>query len=507
MVTRRRRGTAKLSWVLSTGLVGLLFILYQEYKYLNLVTSNEQQTEGDGQPQSANMIIPHLLQERSDARDSRKARTPEGRRDQKSSHVRGQRSRQERLSLQPKQPGHMDSQNEVLAEGTRAGRDQTALDATSGGLQDTIGDLPQIQGDARADGSGSVGAAAATGGDHEGASDDYEDEGEGGDDAGIRGAVSVKPSAGKRVTGEDFQQVAELHLSDILKGLQFNATWERLVLNQRHMELPEKALRRAHVATEDSLRELVPEEDLTTRYPRCAIVGNSGIMLQQHAGLLIDKYNAVMRYNNAPTRDFEQYVGSRTTFRAINNKWTRSFTRALAKEGKHAAMKLIPPDSKRATSLLCFGKGVLKTFVTLRRSLPKDRRVYYITDQECCSYTLQARMERHGFGPYSGGHTMPSGFEGLFFMLQICDELDVYGFDPQIDEDVKYHYFDNIKPWENVHSFGFSFDFLRILHQAGHIRLCAPRYITDSGCPHEGTKVNEFASLWGQDRKRRRTRL
>lgn len=140
-----------------------------------------------------------------------------------------------------------------------------------------------------------------------------------------------------------------------------------------------------------------------------------------------------------------RYVGSRTTFRAINNKWTRSFTRALAKEGKHAAMKLIPPDSKRATSLLCFGKGVLKTFVTLRRSLPKDRRVYYITDQECCSYTLQARMERHGFGPYSGGHTMPSGFEGLFFMLQICDELDVYGFDPQIDEDVKYHYFDNIK--------------------------------------------------------------
>lgn len=188
-----------------------------EYKYLNLVTSNEQQTEGDGQPQSANMIIPHLLQERSDARDSRKARTPEGRRDQKSSHVRGQRSRQERLSLQPKQPDHMDSQKKVLAEGTRAGRDQTALDATSGGLQDTIGDLPQIQGDARADGSGSVGAAAATGGDHEGASDDYEDEGEGGDDAGS-GAVSVKPSAGKRVTGEDFQQVAELHLSDILKG-------------------------------------------------------------------------------------------------------------------------------------------------------------------------------------------------------------------------------------------------------------------------------------------------
>jgi hypothetical protein len=54
-------------------------------------------------------------------------------------------------------------------------------------------------------------------------------------------------------------------------------------------------------------------------------------------------------------------------------------------------------------------------------------------------------MEGMGFGPYGGGHTMPSGFEGLFFMLQICDELHVYGFDPQTDKDVKYHYFDGIE--------------------------------------------------------------
>lgn len=61
-----------------------------------------------------------------------------------------------------------------------------------------------------------------------------------------------------------------------------------------------------------------------------------------------------------------------------------------------------------------------------------------------CRLHAQKRMERLGFGPYSGGHTMPSGFEGLVFMMQICGELHLYGFDPQTDKDVKYHYFDEI---------------------------------------------------------------
>lgn len=42
------------------------------------------------------------------------------------------------------------------------------------------------------------------------------------------------------------------------------------------------------------------------RFHRCALVGNSGLLLQQHAGLAIDKYDAVLRLNNAPTQGFQQ---------------------------------------------------------------------------------------------------------------------------------------------------------------------------------------------------------
>ena len=61
---------------------------------------------------------------------------------------------------------------------------------------------------------------------------------------------------------------------------------------------------------------------------------------------------------------------------------------------------------------------------------------------------------------------MPSGFEGIFFMIQVCEEVQVYGFDPQTDPDVAYHYFDRVRGVTRVHSFPFQFDMLHALHVA-----------------------------------------
>ena len=78
---------------------------------------------------------------------------------------------------------------------------------------------------------------------------------------------------------------------------------------------------------------------------------------------------------------------------------------------------------------------------------------------------------------------MPSGFEGIFFMIQVCEEVQVYGFDPQTDPDVAYHYFDRVRGVTRVHSFPFQFDMLHALHVAGLLKLCVPRYVGDTaGC-------------------------
>jgi len=71
--------------------------------------------------------------------------------------------------------------------------------------------------------------------------------------------------------------------------------------------------------------EMVPENDtLVTHYKKrfrtCAAVGNSGSLKTVLAGAAIDMHDAVLRYNGAPTKPYEQHVGDKTTYRLLNRR-------------------------------------------------------------------------------------------------------------------------------------------------------------------------------------------
>jgi hypothetical protein len=51
---------------------------------------------------------------------------------------------------------------------------------------------------------------------------------------------------------------------------------------------------------------------------RVAVVGNSGKILDQHYGDIIDSHDAVIRFNWAPTEGYEKHVGSKTSIRITN---------------------------------------------------------------------------------------------------------------------------------------------------------------------------------------------
>ena len=61
---------------------------------------------------------------------------------------------------------------------------------------------------------------------------------------------------------------------------------------------------------------------LAPRYNRdfktCAVVGNSGSLLETQFGFDIDKNEAVIRFNAAVTQGYEQFVGQKTTVRLLN---------------------------------------------------------------------------------------------------------------------------------------------------------------------------------------------
>jgi len=50
-----------------------------------------------------------------------------------------------------------------------------------------------------------------------------------------------------------------------------------------------------------------------------AIVGSSGSLLKNTNGGLIDSFSEVVRFNRAPVKEYEKFVGAKTTLRVVNN--------------------------------------------------------------------------------------------------------------------------------------------------------------------------------------------
>mmetsp|Transcript_32635 Transcript_32635/g.58426 ORF Transcript_32635/g.58426 Transcript_32635/m.58426 type:complete len:575 (+) Transcript_32635:340-2064(+) len=65
------------------------------------------------------------------------------------------------------------------------------------------------------------------------------------------------------------------------------------------------------------------------RYPRCAVVGNSGHLTLSRYGRVINSFDAVIRTNQAPTKGYGHLVGHKTTFRLINRAMGRRYQDAM----------------------------------------------------------------------------------------------------------------------------------------------------------------------------------
>ena len=62
-------------------------------------------------------------------------------------------------------------------------------------------------------------------------------------------------------------------------------------------------------------------------FAKCAVVGSSNSLTKREQGELIDSHGVVIRFNAAPTRGFQKYVGKRTTLRVQNIRYCGSSSR------------------------------------------------------------------------------------------------------------------------------------------------------------------------------------
>merc|ERR1712070_982510 len=81
-------------------------------------------------------------------------------------------------------------------------------------------------------------------------------------------------------------------------------------------------------------------------------------------------------------------------------------------------------------------------------------------------------MSERGFIEVRGRNSPPTGIEGVFFAIALCEKVHVYGFNLVAESNVPYHYHNKIKGVEAAHSFTFQAIFLKMISDGGNFDIC-----------------------------------
>ncbi|KAK3280217.1 hypothetical protein CYMTET_11936 [Cymbomonas tetramitiformis] len=173
------------------------------------------------------------------------------------------------------------------------------------------------------------------------------------------------------------------------------------------------------------LMDVLPKADyLGVHYPRgglwrsCAVVGNSGLLLKYRQGRAIDAHDAVFRFNDAPTKGFEDHVGRRTTLRIVEDAY-------------HMAARAQP--SKQTVLQIIKSQEVLHQFMDYKLQ-PSSMNLYMMApdlELHVSRYTLRAT---------------PVEFIGVALAMQKCRRVTVYGIANNYRGNVQFRYFSKDNP-------------------------------------------------------------
>ena len=125
----------------------------------------------------------------------------------------------------------------------------------------------------------------------------------------------------------------------------------------------------------------LPDKDYAVRRRTCAVVGNGGVNLNDpHQGRAIDAADVVIRFNDGPTSTFERFVGKKTTFRLINNQWSR-----------HVADRGAVGQWAEGV-LMCFGNGARRSFEDVCKKQTAAKIVFMHPDLSLRSREVYRRV-------------------------------------------------------------------------------------------------------------------
>ena len=204
-------------------------------------------------------------------------------------------------------------------------------------------------------------------------------------------------------------------------------------------------------ASEDADEDaFVQKKKKKKRYKSCAVVGNSGSLLETQFGFDIDKNEAVIRFNAAVTQGYEQFVGQKTTVRLLN------------------AVDYKGPEGTEGELRLTTARGSdVKVWVKKLEQRPEEmRNRSFVLDPEMLCHAW-AWIGNHGEKP-------SSGLVGVVLALKMCEKVEMYGFQSKnyFGKFSRPHYYDWERPQkgrEKVHPFQREVDLYQSLERFGYL--------------------------------------
>jgi len=198
------------------------------------------------------------------------------------------------------------------------------------------------------------------------------------------------------------------------------------------------------------------------RYGSCAVVGNSGILMQKEYGELIDGHDVVIRLNNARTERYERNVGVKTNISFVNSNILHLCGRRQGcfchPYGANVPMVMyICQPAHFLDYTVCNSSHNAPLIVTDPRfDVLCARIVKYFSLKR---FVEETRKSLDEWGSVHDGSMFhySSGLQAVMLAVGICDKVGIFGFGKSAS--ARHHYHSNQKAELKLHDYEAEYDF------------------------------------------------
>ncbi|XP_058039051.1 alpha-N-acetylneuraminide alpha-2,8-sialyltransferase-like [Ahaetulla prasina] len=208
-----------------------------------------------------------------------------------------------------------------------------------------------------------------------------------------------------------------------------------------------------------------------TRYRKCAVVGNGGILQGSRCGQKIDQADFIIRFNLPPLKRTKD-VGTKTHLVTINPSIFSNRFNDLV--GPPAAFINVLRAYQNAFILipaLSFNYHLKVSYraVNILKDFGQAHRVFFLHPRYLGA--LDKYWRQKGVTEIR----LSTGFMFTSFALEFCDHITLYGFWPFLydlsGKRINHHYFDNVLPHPLIHTMSEEFSRYLNMSDQGVLRI------------------------------------